>query len=134
MTLEHVAVWTFQIERLKLFYENYFGARAGSLYINKEKGFRSYFLSFDQGARLEIMQMEGIPVSKNSAYQQFTGLIHMAFALESQAAVNKLTERLEKDGFEIIGPPRITGDNYYESVVLDPDNNRVEIIFNRNQQ
>jgi lactoylglutathione lyase len=133
MILEHIAVWTFQLEQLKAFYETYFNAKAGSLYINKKNKFSSYFLSFDGGARLEIMQMESVPASQNDVYQQFTGLIHMAFELDSIAAVDKLTTRLEKAGYEIIGKPRTTGDGYYESVVLDPDQNRVEITFNKNK-
>lgn len=133
MVLEHVAIWTYQLDAMKAFYQTYFGAKANEKYINSKKGFSSYFLSFDHGARLEIMQMDGIPTTKNDVYQQFTGLIHMAFALKSKEAVNELTTRLENDGFEVIGKPRITGDNYYESVILDPDKNRIEIIFNMNQ-
>lgn len=132
MKLEHIAIWTYQLENLKKFYEYYFNAVAGELYINKKKGFQSYFLSFNGGARLEIMQMEGIPVSTNDVYQQFSGIIHIAFELESIQAVDELTTRLENDGFEVVGQPRTTGDGYYESVILDPDKNRIEIIFNKN--
>ncbi|UZR99314.1 VOC family protein [Chondrinema litorale] len=132
MKLEHIAVWTYQIEALKAFYEKYFEAKASEKYVNEKKKFHSYFLSFDGGARLEIMEMEGVPVSENDIYKQFTGLIHMAFELESQSAVDLLTERLHQDGFEVVGQPRITGDGYYESVILDPDGNRLEITFNLN--
>ncbi len=131
MILEHVAIWTFQLDELKTFYENYFDAKAGDLYVNEKKRFKSYFLSFDDGARLEIMQMENVPQSKDDVYNQFKGIIHIAFELESVEAVEKLTTRIEKAGYEVIGMPRTTGDGYYESVILDPDGNRIEIIFNK---
>lgn len=91
------------------------------------KTFESYFLSFGKGCRLELMQMPGIPDSKNNVYDQFTGLIHFAVAVGSKEKVDELTERLRADGIEIVGEPRTTGDGYYESVVLDPDGNRIEI-------
>lgn len=131
MILEHVAIWTFQLDALRAFYENYFNAKAGNLYVNEKKRFKSYFLSFDGGARLEIMQMENVPPSKDDVYQQFTGIIHIAFELDSIEAVEKLTTRIGNAGYEVIGMPRTTGDGYYESVILDPDGNRVEIIFNK---
>jgi lactoylglutathione lyase len=54
-------------------------------------------------------------------------LIHLAFSTGSKEKVDALTERLRNDGFEIIGAPRTTGDGYYESVILDPENNIIEI-------
>jgi len=105
----------------------YFGGTANEKYINASKGFESYFVSFASGARLEIMQMEGIPDSKDDVMQQFTGLIHFAIGVESRQAVDELTEQLRIDGYEVIGEPRVTGDGYYESVILDPERNRVEI-------
>ncbi|MEM1134642.1 MAG: VOC family protein [Bacteroidota bacterium] len=132
MKLEHIAIWTYQLETLKAFYETYFKAVSGEKYVNEQKKFESYFLSFDGGARLELMQMVGIPQSKNNVHQQFTGLIHIAFELKSRKAVNQLTVRLREDGYQVIGEPRVTGDGYYESVILDPDDNRLEITFNLN--
>jgi len=127
MKIEHIAIWTFDLERLRLFYEQYFMATAGAKYLNEKKGFQSYFLSFENGARLEIMQMPGIVPSLNSADTQCTGLIHMAISIGTQAGVDALTERLRRDNYNVIGEPRWTGDGYYESVVLDPDGNRIEI-------
>lgn len=127
MKIEHVAIWTFGLERLKLFYETYFRAKAGEKYVNEKKGFESYFLDFGDGCRLEIMQMPGIPLSANDSYKQFTGLIHIAIAVGDREKVDHLTETLRKDGYEVIGEPRTTGDGYYESVILDPDGNRIEI-------
>ena len=113
--------------KLRAFYEKYFGAHANDKYINAKKGFESYFLSFTEGCRLEIMQMPGIPASENDIYKQFTGLIHFALSTGSKAEVDRLTELLRTDGYEVVGEPRTTGDGYYESVVLDPDGNRIEI-------
>lgn len=127
MQIEHIAIWTADIERLKHFYVNYFNAKVGNKYINIKKGFESYFLSFDTGCRLEIMQMPGIPGTVNDIYKQFTGLIHFAVSVGSKEQVDMLTERLRKDGYEVVGEPRLTGDGYYESVILDADGNRVEI-------
>jgi lactoylglutathione lyase len=127
MKIEHLAIWCKDIEQLKSFYTKYFKAQAGSKYHNKQKNFESYFLSFDSGCRLEIMQMPGIPPSSNDIYKQFFGLIHFAIASGSRENVDALTETLKSDGYEVVGEPRTTGDGYYESVVLDPEGNRIEI-------
>jgi lactoylglutathione lyase len=127
MKIEHVALWTHDLERLKDFYVLYFGAQSNDKYMNTKKGFESYFLSFDSGARLEIMQMPSIPASLDDREQQFTGYIHIAVAVGGRETVDTLTEQLRQDGYRVVGEPRTTGDGYYESVVLDPDGNRIEI-------
>jgi len=127
MKIEHIAIWTNQLELLKEFYIKYFEATSNEKYHNPQKEFSSYFLSFDTGARLELMEMTGIPESKDDLYDQFTGLIHIAFSLGSEAAVDELTNRLVEDGFEKLDGPRYTGDGYYESCILDPDGNRLEL-------
>jgi len=127
MKIEHVAIWAEDLENLKSFYERYFDAKAGDKYLNPKKKFESYFLSFESGCRLELMQMPSIPVSENDAYKQFTGLIHFAVSTGNKANVDALTQRLSADGYEILDGPRFTGDGYYESIVLDPEGNRVEI-------
>ncbi len=127
MHIEHVAIWTHHLERLKDFYTRYFNAAPSSKYTNAFTRFESYFLTFDTGARLELMQMPGVADGLNDAERQFTGYNHLAFAVGSQAAVDTLTEELRRAGCRIIGEPRRTGDGYYESVILDPDGNRVEI-------
>lgn len=112
---------------MRTFYMNYFGAKSNEKYVNAKKQFESYFLSFDTGARLELMRMQGIPASMNDIYKQFSGLIHFAVSVGSEEKVNSLTEQFRKDGYEVLDGPRRTGDGYYESVVLDPEGNRVEI-------
>lgn len=127
MKIEHIALWAKDIEKIRNFYETYFEAKSNDKYFNPDKHFSSYFLTFKSGARLEIMQMPLIPETENDPYNQFTGLIHIAFSVGSIEKVNTLTNRLVADGYEVIDGPRTTGDGYYESVILDPENNRVEI-------
>ncbi len=127
MYIEHIAIWTHDLERLRQFYETYFEAQSNAKYVNPRKQFESYFLTFANGARLELMQMPTVPPSKNDREQQFTGYIHLAFSVGSREAVDALTARLRDDGYRILDGPRTTGDGYYESVALDPDGNRIEL-------
>jgi lactoylglutathione lyase len=127
MKIEHIAIWVKDLEKMKAFYEIYFGGKANEKYRNEKKGFESYFISFDSGARLELMQMPQIPEQKNDVYAQFMGLIHFAISVDSVENVNALTEKLKVDTYEIVGEPRWTGDGYYESIILDPEQNRIEI-------
>src|SRR5262245_41777431 len=121
MRIEHIAVWSHDIERLRDFYERYFGATAGPMYENPGNRFRSYFLSFSDGARLELMQMPEIPATLDDPLRQFTGFIHIAVSVGTETAVDGLTERLRADGHRVLDGPRRTGDGYYESTVQDPD-------------
>lgn len=127
MKIEHLAIWVKDLEKMKIFYENYFNGKAGEKYHNPKKNFHSYFLSFDEGCRLEIMNIPDIPTNKNDVLAQYTGIIHFAVSVGSKDKVDSLTEKLRNDGYEVIGEPRYTGDGYYESVILDPEKNRVEI-------
>lgn len=128
MRIEHVAVWAEDVEKLKVFYETYFDARASDKYINQGKQFQSYFLTFSAGARLELMQRPDVRVMEGmNGGQEFAGYAHLAMSVDSEAAVDTLTQRLVTDGYERLDGPRRTGDGYYESVVLDPEGNRIEI-------
>jgi lactoylglutathione lyase len=127
MRIEHVAIWTHDLERSRHFYETYFEGRSNAKYVNPRKQFESYFLAFADGARLELMQRPDVPSSLNDVDRQFTGYIHLAFSIGSREAVDALTDRLRADGYRILNGPRTTGDGYYESSVLDPDGNRIEI-------
>ena len=125
--IEHAALWTLDLERARSFYERYFKAQAGPRYVNAQKQFTTYFLSFASGARLEIMHKPTVAAALASEGSERQGYAHLAFSVGSEQAVDNLTERLHSDGYEVVDGPRRTGDGYYESVVLDPDGNRVEI-------
>ncbi|MDX8338302.1 VOC family protein [Draconibacterium sp. IB214405] len=127
MKVEHLAIWTYNLEGMRSFYMHYFDASSGEVYHNHSREYRSYFLTFDGDCRIELMEMPGIPKSKDNPLKQFTGLIHFALKTGSKNKVNELTETLRKDGYKIVSEPRTTGDGFYESVFLDPDGNRVEI-------
>ncbi|WP_333821033.1 VOC family protein [Ohtaekwangia sp.] len=127
MKIDHLAMWVTDLEKMKSFYQQYFQVTSGEKYFNPKKNFESYFLNFENGCRLEIMKMPSIPTSENDIYRQFTGLIHFAISTGSKQAVDVLTEQLRADGYEVVGEPRTTGDGYYESVILDPEGNRIEI-------
>ncbi|MBL0358563.1 MAG: VOC family protein [Chitinophagaceae bacterium] len=128
MTLEHVAIWTNDLEKLKDYYILYFGGIANNKYINPEKNFSSYFLTFKGGARLEIMTMTGIPSNNNDTVKaQHLGIIHLAFGVDSIEEVDAKAIELKAAGYPILSGPRKTGDGYYEFETLDPDNNRLEV-------
>lgn len=128
MILEHVAIWTRQLEVLKDYYIKYFGAIPNDKYTNEKKQFQSYFLRFQSGARLEIMSRPDIPENKNDTVQaQYLGIIHLAFGVNTMQEVDAKATQLQADGFTILSGPRKTGDGYYEFETLDPDNNRLEV-------
>lgn len=126
MKICHVALYTRDLESIKNFYIKYFNGKSNEIYQDKATGFSSYFITFESGAALEIMSMSnGLKdVSKDELN---AGYSHMAFSVGDREAVDCLTKKLKSDGFEVVSGPRVTGDGYYESCVLDPDKNRVEI-------
>lgn len=126
MRIEHIAIWTDHLEELKEFYVKYFNGQANQKYHNSNKNFQSYFITFDSGARLELMHRPSVKRG-NTPGEKSIGLTHLAFSTGSRASVDQLTNLLRENNFTIIGEPRLTGDGYYESVVLDPDGNRIEI-------
>lgn len=125
--IHHIAIWARNLETLKDFYCNYFRGVAGESYHNPTKNFKSYFVRFGSGSALELMQQPGkINISLDRGLEAF-GYAHIAISVGSKEEVDFLTDRLRKDGYRIVGEPRTTGDGCYESVVLDPEGNRVEI-------
>jgi lactoylglutathione lyase len=128
MILEHVAIWTDNIELLKDYYTKYFEGKANDKYINIKNQFHSYFISFQSGARLELMSMPAIPDNTNDTItKQHKGIIHLAFGVETMKDVDAKAVQLKEDGYRILSGPRKTGDGYYEFETLDPDNNRLEV-------
>jgi len=128
MKLDHVAIWTVDLELMRAFYEKYFEARSNAKYENARKKFTSYFLAFPGGGRLELMHRPDIAGSPDSpGSRELIGYAHLGVELGSPAAVDALTQRLQGDGFPVLDGPRRTGDGYYESMVADPEGNRIVI-------
>jgi lactoylglutathione lyase len=125
--IEHIAMWTEDIERLAKFYAQYFGASVGPKYANRSKGFESQFLTFQNGARLELMKTSALRPLKYEPGIHRMGLTHLALSLGSENRVDELTATLREAGCKVEDGPRRTGDGYYESVILDPDGNRLEL-------
>ena len=191
MKIEHVAIWVRDIDKVCEFYRKYFGGVVHPIYRNPTKQFTSQFVTFDDGARLEVMHRPDICVERNvgtvtslqsdthrsanekmraffrfltsavfhvkqlqteeAAGNSFTdisevqqvgsegantiakpdtqhlGFTHLSFSVGSKEEVDHLTQQMSSDGVSVVGQPRTTGDGYYESVVLDPEGNRIEI-------
>ena len=125
MRIDHIALCVRDLEAMRDFYAEHFGATAGKLYHNPRTGLRTYFLTFDGGARVELMQKPGA-LPGNSELRE--GWAHLSFSLGSREAVDATTERLRAVGCAVESGPRVTGDGYYESCVLDPEGNRVELL------
>ena len=125
MKIDHIAMYVSDLEGAKDFFIRYFDAVSNEGYHNKTTNFRSYFLTFRDGARLEIMNKPGLNDEKKSSSR--TGYIHLAFSTGSKAAVDALPARLHADGYPVLSGPRITGDGYYESCVEGFESNLVEI-------
>lgn len=124
MKIEHIAVYVKDLEKARKFYIKYFGAVSNEMYHNLKTGFKSYFLSFKSGARLEIMNKPEISDIRNT---DSFGYAHFAFSVGSKEKVDELTDRLKADGYSVVSGPRTTGDGYYESCVLDDEGNQIEI-------
>ena len=125
MHIEHIAMYVNDLEAARHFFVKYFHATANEGYHNKTTDFRSYFLSFDDGTRLEIMSRPKMEDMEKALTR--TGYIHIAFRLVSKEAVDELTAILKQDGYSVISGPRTTGDGYYESCISGIEGNQIEI-------
>ena len=125
MRIEHIAMYVNDLEAAKDFFVTYLGGVSNNGYHNKNTDFRSYFISFDDGARLEIMNKQEITDQEKSNYR--TGYIHVAFSVGSREKVNELTNTLKQNGYDVLSGPRTTGDGYYESCVIVFEQNQIEI-------
>lgn len=123
MRIEHIGLWTIDLEKMREFYETYFEAKSGKPYHNPKKGFRSYFLTFDSGSRLELMHREDIKRPNVESY----GYAHLALSIGDEKAVDNLVDKLKADGYTLMDGPRTTGDGYYEAVIEDPEGNLIEL-------
>ena len=125
MKIEHIALYVTDLERAKAFFCKYFSAQSNEGYHNPKTNFRSYFLSFDGGARLELMHKPELADAGSS--QARFGYAHIAFSVGSKAAVDTMTKQFLADGFTVTSGPRTTGDGYYESCIVDLEGNLIEI-------
>ena len=123
--IEHVAVYANNLESMRDFFVKYFGAESSSGYRNPVTGFRSFFLSFGEGARLEIMNSPKMEDAEKSLFR--TGYAHIAVSVGSRERVDEISAELDRAGFRLLSGPRVTGDGYYESCFLGPENNLIEI-------
>ena len=125
MVIGHIAIYVNDLESAKDFFIKYLGCSSNAGYYNKTTGFRSYFISFDDGARLELMNKPGLEDMEKSINR--TGYVHVAFSVGSKEKVDEITTQLKKDGFEVVSGPRTTGDGYYESCVVVFEGNQIEL-------
>lgn len=128
MHIDHIAIWTEDLEKEKEFFLKYFDCSAGAKYVNQLKKFSSYFITFSGGARIELMKRDDITEFRQG---ETVGITHLAIDTGSREKVDNMTALLEEDGFTIKGRPRVTGDGYYESVILDPEGNVIELLCNK---
>ncbi len=126
MIIDHIAIFVRDLETTKNFYVKYFNAAVNNKYRNNKTLLETYFLTFDSGARIEIMSRPDL--SQGSKELLRTGLIHIAFKLGSKELVDSKVKQLESDGYKIISNPRVTGDGYYESCIVDNEGNFIEIV------
>lgn len=125
MRIEHVAMYISHLEEARDFFVKYLGAKSNDGYRNPRTGFRSYFLTFDDGTRLELMNKP--TMIDDAKVPERTGYAHIAFSVGSKEAVDTLTARLRADGYAVVSGPRATGDGYYESCILAVEDNQIEI-------
>ena len=126
MRIEHIGLYVNDLEKAREFFVRYLDGRANDGYHNQTTGFRSYFIRFESGTRLEIMTRPGMTDAEKALYR--TGFSHVAFSVGSKERVNELTDRLRADGYQVLSGPRTTGDGYYESLVIALEDNQIEIM------
>ena len=125
MLIEHIAMYVNNLEEARDFFVKYLGGKSNAGYHNKNTDFRSFFISFEDGARLELMNKPSLEDMEKPLNR--TGYAHIAFSLGSKEKVDELTERLKADGYEVVSGPRTTGDGYYESCVVVFEGNQIEL-------
>ena len=125
MKIEHIAMYVSDLEKARDFFVKYLGGTSNDGYHNKNTDFRSFFISFEDGARLEIMTKPEIIDAPKPLTR--TGYAHIAFSVGSKEKVDELTKTLKTDGYEVTSGPRTTGDGYYESCIVAIEDNQIEI-------
>ena len=125
MKIEHIAMYVNDLEAARGFFITYLGGESNDGYHNRTTDFRSYFISFDDAARLEIMTKPDL--ADQSKPLNRTGYAHIAFSVGSKERVDELTNKLRSAGYEVVSGPRTTGDGYYESCIVAIEGNQIEI-------
>ena len=125
MRLEHVAIYVKELESVRDFFIRYLGGHANDGYHNPHTGFRSYFIAFDDGARIECMTKSEMDDQEKTLNR--TGYAHIAFSVGSKEKVDALTEELKGAGYTVVSGPRTTGDGYYESCIVAIEGNQIEL-------
>ena len=125
MKIEHIAMYVNDIEKARDFFLKYLDGKSNDGYYNSKTGFCSYFISFEDGARLEIMNKPDLKDEEKTLNR--TGFVHIAFSVGSKERVDELTQLLNADGYPVVSGPRTTGDGYYESCVVAIEGNQIEI-------
>ena len=125
MRIDHIAMYVNDLDAAKDFFVTFLGGVSNAGYYNEKTGFKSYFISFEDGARLEIMNKSNMIDDPKMLNR--TGYAHIAFSVGSKEKVNEVTEKAREAGFEVISGPRTTGDGYYESCIVAIENNQIEI-------
>ena len=125
MKIEHIAMYVNDLEAARDFFVKYLGGISNDGYHNSKNGFRSFFISFDDGARIELMNKPQMSDDEKGITR--TGYIHIAFSVGSKEKVDELTSTFKADGFEVLSGPRTTGDGYYESCIVGIEGNQIEI-------
>jgi lactoylglutathione lyase len=127
MRLRHVGIWTQDLDEMLNFYVTYFACSHGEKYVDRTSGFESYFLFFDDSSSLELMKMSSVRIPGSNADKECLGLAHIAISVGSRERVTELAGTLKADGYGLVREPHVTGDGFFESVVLDPEGNRIEL-------
>ena len=125
MRIEHIAMYVNDLETARDFFVKYLDGQFNNGYHNQKTGFRSYFISFDGGARLEIMTKP--EMANHDKPLNRTGYAHIAFSLGSRELVDELTKRMESAGYTVVSGPRTTGDGCYESCIVAVEGNQIEL-------
>jgi lactoylglutathione lyase len=126
MKIHHIALWVNDLEIMKNFYASWFDGQASEKYVNQVTQFSSYFITFVTGTAIELMHKNGtlLPAQENSF-----GYAHLAFEVDSRKQVDLFAEKFASNGNVLLSAPRLTGDGYYECVIRDPENNKIEVVF-----
>ena len=125
MKIEHVAAYVNDLEKARDFFVEFLNGTSNGGYHNQNTGFRSYFISFEDGARLELMNKPDMAEEGKSPNRM--GYAHLAFSVGSKERVDELTDQLKAAGYEVLSGPRTTGDGYYESCIVAIEGNLIEL-------